>query len=115
MADRCIVTIREVLKHTKAGKHQAPLELCAYPNDKRICVLECLQEYIKRTATLRGEESQLLVSFVKPHKAATNDSIARWVKSILKKAGIDTDKFTCHSTRAALTSCVKAAGSTYCK
>jgi integrase len=110
MADRCIITIREVLKHTKAGKHQAPLELCAYPNDKRICVLEYLQEYIKRTATLRGDEKQLLVSFVKPHKAVTKDSIARWVKSILKQAGIDTDKFTCHSTRAASTSCVKAAG-----
>ena len=104
------ITIREVLKHTKAGKHQAPLELCVYPNDKRICVLEYLQEYIKRTAMLRGDESQLLVSFVKPHKAVTKDSIARWVKSILKQAGIDTDKFTCHSTRAASTSCVKAAG-----
>jgi hypothetical protein len=110
MSDRCIITIREVLKHTKAGKHQTPLELCAYPKDKRLCVLEYLQEYIKRTATLRGDESQLLVSFVKPHKAVAKDTIARWVKSILKQAGIDTVKFTCHSTRAASTSCVKAAG-----
>ena len=44
------------------------------------------------------------------HKAVTKDTIARWVKSILQQSGIDTDKFTCHSTRAASTSCVKAAG-----
>jgi site-specific recombinase XerD len=73
-------------------------------------VLEYLKEYIKRTTVLRGEQSKLFVSFVKPHKAVTKDTIARWVKSILQQSGIDTDKFTCHSTRAASTSCVKAAG-----
>ena len=108
--NRCIINIREVLKHTKAGKHQVPLELRSYPKDKRVCVVEYLQEYIKRTATLRGDESQLLVSFAKPHKPVTKDTIARWIKSILKKSGIDTDKFTSHRTRAASTSRVKAAG-----
>jgi integrase len=108
--DKCIITIREVLKHTKAGKHQVPLELHSYPKDKRVCVLEYLKEYIKRTTVLRGEQSKLFVSFVKPHKAVTKDTIARWVKSILQQSGIDADKFTCHSTRAASTSCVKAAG-----
>ena len=109
-SDTCIITIREVLKHTKAGNHQAPLVLKAYPSDKRICVLAYLQEYIKRTADLRGGQSQLLVSFVKPHKAVTKDTIARWIKTILKLSGIDTEKFSTHSTRAASTSCVKLAG-----
>ena len=63
-----------------------------------------------RISQLRGEQSQLLVSFVKPHKAVTKDTVARWVKPILQKSGIDTAKFTSHSTRAASTSCVKAAG-----
>ena len=62
-----------------------------------------------RISQLRGEQSQLLVSFVKPHKAVTKDTVARWVKPILQKSGIDTAKFTSHSTRAS-TSCVKAAG-----
>ena len=59
---------------------------------------------------LRGEQLQLFVSFVKPHKVVAKDTVARWVKSILQKSGIDTAKLTSHSTRAALTLCVKAAG-----
>ena len=102
--------IREVLKHTKVGKHQTPFQFCSYPQEKRICILEYLREYIKRTSLLRGAQSQLLVSFVKPRKAVTKDTVARWVKTILPKSGIDTDKFTSHSTRAASTSCVKAVG-----
>ena len=54
-SDRCIITIPKVLKHTKAGNHQAPLVLKAYPSDKPICVLAYLQEYIKQTADLRGD------------------------------------------------------------
>ena len=64
----CIITIREVLKHTKSGKHQPPLELRSYPNDKRLCIIAYLREYIKRTEGLRKEQSQLLISFNKTHK-----------------------------------------------
>jgi hypothetical protein len=32
----CMVIIREILKHTKAGKHQPPLKLRAYPDDRRL-------------------------------------------------------------------------------
>ena len=99
-----------MLKHTKVGKHQTPFQFCSYPQEKRICILEYLRECIKRTSLLRGAQSQLLVSFVKPHKAVTKDTVARWVKTILQKSGIDTDKFTSHSTRAASTSYAKAAG-----
>lgn len=97
-------------KTHKGGEHQTPLELHSYPKDKRICVIEYLHEYIKHTAVLRKEQSQLLISFTKPHKAVTKDTIARWVKTTMERSGIDTKKFTGHNTRAASTSCVKAAG-----
>ena len=106
----CIITIREVLKHTKAGKHQSPLELRSYPNDKRLSIIAYLREYIKRTEGLRKEQSQLLNCFNKPHKAVSRDTVARWVKHTLKQSGINTEQFTSHSTRSALTSCAKAAG-----
>ena len=106
----CIITIREVLKHTKAGKHQPPLELRSYPNDKRLCIITYLREYIKRTEGLRKEQSQLLISFNKPHKAVSKDTIARLVKYTLKQSEINTEQFTSHSTRSASTSCAKAAG-----
>lgn len=109
-SDHCIITINEVLKHTKAGKHQKPLILQAYPNDKKICVLEYLKEYLNRTSGLRREQTQLLISYTKPHNAVTKDTVARWVKTVLQSSGIDTKKFTCHSTRAASSSYAKAAG-----
>jgi len=44
------------------------------------------------------------VSYTKPHKAVSRDTIGRWVKSVLSSAGIDTKKFKPHSTRTAAVS-----------
>ena len=72
--DGCIITIKDILKHTKAGKHQPPLRLAAYPQDKRLCIVQYLLEYLKRTANIRKDETQLLISFNKPHHAVNNDT-----------------------------------------
>ncbi|KAL9965154.1 hypothetical protein ACROYT_G028915 [Oculina patagonica] len=82
----------------------------AYIKDPRLCIVECLQEYIVRTKPLRGEETQLLISFVKPHKAVSKDTTGRWVKCVLTNAGIDTNQFDAHSTRSASTSAAKRSG-----
>ena len=39
------ITISQPLKMTKAGKHQAPLELLPYPSDRTLCVVTHLKEY----------------------------------------------------------------------
>ncbi|KAK3098029.1 hypothetical protein FSP39_015477 [Pinctada imbricata] len=46
----------------------------------------------------------LLISFVKPHGEVSKDTIARWLKTVMQKAGIDISKFSAHSIRAASTS-----------
>jgi len=81
-----------------------------YIHDKRICPVAATKSYISRTASLRGEEKQLFISFVKPHKAVCKATIARWVTSILSLAGIDTSIFKAHSTRSAATSCADQKG-----
>ena len=40
----------------------------------------------------------------KPHHPVCQSTISRWVKTAMKKAGIDTESFKPHSTRAASTS-----------
>ena len=40
-------------------------------------------------------------SFIGKHEPVTSSTIARWVKSCLQQAGVDTSKFKVHSTRAA--------------
>ena len=63
----------------------------------------------KKTKPLRGKHTQLLISYQKPHKPVSTDTIARWLKTVLEKAGTDTNIFHAHSTRAASTSAAKTA------
>ena len=70
------------------------------------CVLKTLDEYISRTEVWRSGEdcSQLLLSFVNPHKPVVSTTFSGWLKNVLKKAGIDISTFKTHSTRSASTS-----------
>ena len=65
-----------------------------------------MKAYVDKTSVHRGDtdSNQLLLSFQKPFKPVSKDTIARWIKNDLKDAGIDTTKFGAHSTRAASTS-----------
>ena len=49
---------------------------------------------------------------VKPHRAVSKDTIARWIKTLLKTAGVDVNVFSAHSTRAAATSTAHRKGGT---
>ena len=103
--NKCSFIITEKLKHTRKGHHLKPIELSAYPHDKDLCVIHTLHEYIEKT-TVHRKNTQLLISFQKPHNSVGKDTIARWIKSTLESAGIDTTVYTAHSTRAASTSAV---------
>ena len=52
----------------------------------------------------RINESQLFLSYQEPHGSVSSDTIARWIKCILKGAGINTSLFTAHSIRSASSS-----------
>ena len=97
----------DVLQHTKTSRPWAPhtrIEIARYPPDKIICPYTCLREYIHRTQKLRGTETMLFISYVKPYKPVSRDTSSRWTKATLKKCGIDTTIFSAHSTKAASSS-----------
>lgn len=97
-------TIVQPIKTTRPGSGQTVLILPAYPEDTRICVVSTLWEYLNRTHDLRStKDKNLFISFAKPHKPVSRDTISRWVKSTLALAGVDTGIFKAHSTRAAAT------------
>ena len=93
----------KLLKQTRPGFPNPTVTLNAF-SDSRLWVFTTLKENISRTEHLRGSESQLFVSYSKPHKAVSRDTISRWVKTVLSSSGIDTKKFRPHSTRAAVVS-----------
>ena len=49
---------------------------------------------------------------MKPHKAVTSSTIARWLRSVLDQAGIDVAIFVAHSIRRALASAAARGGIT---
>ena len=75
--DRYRISIQEKLKQTKPGRHLEPIELLVFPEDKELCVVQHLREYIHRTDPLRKDHSQLLLSYVKPFKPVAGDTVSR--------------------------------------
>ncbi|XP_028404044.1 uncharacterized protein LOC114526666 [Dendronephthya gigantea] len=104
------ITIQEKLKQTKPGKHLKPLELLNFPEEPKLSVTLHLKEYLKKTSSYRGGHTQLLLSYVKPFKQVTKETLSRWVKKVLSSAGIDMDSYSPHSTRAASTSKCRVKG-----
>lgn len=110
--NQCVFIIDSVLKTTRPGKHLTNISLEAYVENKNLCPLEHLKLYLARTSVVRGVHTQLLLSFQKPNRPVSTDTIARWIRIVMSKAGIDTKVFGAHSTRAATTSAAHKKGIT---
>ena len=100
---------------TKTSSEIIPVFFAKFDDCESICVLRCLQSYISRTNIFwplvdPATNQQLLISYHRPHKPVQSCTIARWIKSFLGSAGIDTSIFKGHSTRSASTSKARAGG-----
>ena len=98
-------------EHTKVSRPGHParkIYLPAFPDNPKICVVKTLQEYRSRTET-RRQSSRLLISFVRPFKPISSQTMSRWLRKTMQLAG-----FACHftgnSTRSASTSAAARAG-----
>ena len=100
---KCVFFVDSLVKQSKRGNHVAPLEFLAYPVNKSLCIVDTIQEYLARTKSIRGDEDKLLLSYMKPHKHISKDTLARWLKDVLQRAGVDTQQYGAHSTRSAST------------
>ena len=85
--------IEKLVKQSKHGRHISKLEFSAYTPDDKLYVVNCVKENIKRSEHIRGKVTQLFVSYVKTFGAVSKETIRRWIKTVLSKAGINTDVF----------------------
>ncbi|CAG9136633.1 unnamed protein product [Plutella xylostella] len=70
-----------------------------------------IKDYIEVTKDLRQtSNNNLLLTFKRPHKAATAQSISRWIKQVLSESGVDVSVYSGHSTRHASTSAASSSG-----
>ena len=90
-----------LLKHSRPKFRGKPITFRSYPNNKHLCVVQALQDYIWRR-DMETDTDALLITHRQPHRPATKGTVARWLKDILSQAGIK--NYTAHSYRSASTS-----------
>ena len=101
LENRVEIQVKKLLKHSRPGV-KMPKFVIPKSSDVSNCVVHALSVYMQKTKPLRSnKDTNLFISFVKPHKNVGRSTIGRWIKSVMALAGIDVSVFSAHSTRAA--------------
>ena len=112
--DKVSFSLGQLTKSRRKGKPPIRLDFVSFEDNPLLCVLSTLQVYLERTELFRKRtdlsRTQLLLSFVEPHKPVVSCTIAGWLVRMMKEAGLDTSEFRAHSTRGASTSKAEAMG-----
>lgn len=105
------IRILDIIKTSAAGKEQPELYLPFFESNAHICPATTLDDYLNVTSHLRPEGvDNLLITYKKPYRKASTQSISRWIKQTLAESGVDVGVFSAHSTRHASTSAAASAG-----
>nr|CAH7746933.1 unnamed protein product [Callosobruchus chinensis] len=96
------IFISDFVKTSGVGKTQPCLSLPFFPDKSSLCAASTLLTYLEATKDIRPpSKEELFITYGKPHRVATKQTLSRWVKDTLLAAGIDTAIFKPHSTRHA--------------
>ena len=110
--DTAIFNITTLLKQSTPTRHVEPIIFHQYPHDPSLCPVALIRTYLKRREkmVLTPPTTQFFITQRRPYHAASKDTLARWVKDVLKLSGVDTSVFAAHSCRSASSSHAKAVG-----
>lgn len=105
------IVITDIIKTSAPGRNLPVLILPYFKNQISICPTTTLEDYLFVTNSYRSESmSKLFLTFRRPYKCASSQSISRWIKDVLAVSGVDVAVFSAHSTRHAATSTANLAG-----
>ncbi|XP_049880301.1 uncharacterized protein LOC126376797 [Pectinophora gossypiella] len=104
------IKVPDNIKTSRKNSLQPILHLKSYINKVEICPVLTIKSYIEATKNVRKDSHNLIITYNKPHRSASTQSLSRWIKATLAEAGIDTSIFSSHSTRHAATSAASRAG-----
>lgn len=107
-----IIKIPDLIKTSLIGSEQPILSLPYYSEKTVICPANTLTVYLSKSQQIRKDTEFLFISFRKPHRAVSSQTLSRWIKSVLENSSIDTNVFSAHSTRHASASRALKAGVT---
>ena len=81
------------MKTSGRNRSQPLLKLLRYGKDPALCVASAVEAFILRTRELRGDAVSLFVSWKRPYKPVSSQTLSRWIKTVLKRSGLDTTIF----------------------
>ena len=64
-------------KTSKRFKPRDPIKFHIFKENQSLYVCQCIDLYLARTKEIRGQNSQLLLSFVKPNGPVSTPTISR--------------------------------------
>ena len=100
--DHLIFQIDGTVKHSRPGLINPPIILHKFQQEPKICPVQTILDYIDKTQQWRDDQNtKVFLSNSTSHSPVTTATISTWLKETLKLAGINTNIFTPHSTRAA--------------
>ena len=72
-------------------------------SDPKLCILECVKEYIHRkNERVDKEKKRLFITYQKPQRTASIETLRRWIKETYAETNL-IESFTPHSCRSAST------------
>ena len=107
--DEVTFDLQKLLKSNRVGDPLSTVTLKSFREKKKLCVVRAIRMYVNKTKKIRTS-NQLLLSFIRPNKPISRDTLARWTVTMLAKAGINTKKYASHSTRGAVASKARTLG-----
>ena len=104
-SQKYVFKFHKLHKSWRQGQKPTTLEFVAFSQDKDLCVVSALDEYLNRTEEWRraNNKTQLLLSYIQLHKQVVPSTISGWLKNVLKSSSINVSLFTAHSSRSAAT------------
>eukprot|EP00794_Sanderia_malayensis_P021324 gene21324-23399_t len=76
------------LKHSRPNWKEKHIILNRFMENPKLRVVSCAGCYIEERKKLSVVADKLIVTHKKPHRQASRDTISRWVKDVLTKAGV---------------------------
>ncbi|XP_067204231.1 uncharacterized protein [Linepithema humile] len=105
LKEKLIIRIPDRIKTSAPERYQPLLCFARFQDHDNLCIVLLMEHYIDRTRGLRSPScDSLFISYRKPFKAVSSQTISRWIKQILEECGVNTAVFSAHSTRHAATS-----------
>ncbi|KAJ8914652.1 hypothetical protein NQ315_017349 [Exocentrus adspersus] len=108
--DKIEIKISDRVKTSGPRKLQPNLVFPYFTVKPELCVASTIKFYLEKTVANRGNISNFLITYKKPYRPASSQTISRWIKITLRESGIDTNLFKSHSIRHATTSAAAEGG-----